>query len=238
MSTLVVTGGSRGIGAAICARALDDGYEVIALDRDAPADGRVAFHPIDLTDRDALARLAAELAGRHTVTHLVHNAGVIRPALLPDVELADLDYLTELHLGAAITLAKAFLPAMKAAGHGRIVNVSSRAALGLETRTNYSATKAALIGMTRTWALELGADGITCNAVAPGPVVTDMFDELVPDDDAVRHRIASGIPVRRLGHADDIAHAVAFLLDPRSSFITGQTLFVCGGASIGSLSLS
>ena len=238
MGTLVVTGGSRGIGSAIAQRALADGFEVVVLDRLAPIDERVHFYEIDLSDRAAVAALAAGIAERHAVTHFVHNAGVIRPALLDQVELVDLDYLTELHLAAPIALMQAFLPAMRAEGHGRIVHVSSRAALGLETRSVYSATKAALIGLTRTWALELGPEGITVNAVAPGPVVTGMFGELVPDDPELRARIASGIPVRRLGMPEDIAHAVAFLLDARSGFVNGQTLFVCGGASVGTLSFS
>ena len=114
----------------------------------------------------------------------MHNAGVIRPALLADASAADLAALSRLHLGAALMLVQAALPAMRAARYGRIVLISSRAVLGLATRTAYAATKAGLIGMARTWALELGPDGITVNAVAPGPIAgTAMFHDVLPPGD-------------------------------------------------------
>ncbi len=109
--------------------------------------------------------------------------------------------------------------------------------LGLVTRTNYAATKAGQIGLVRTWALELAKDGITVNAVAPGPIVTDMFHELVPDGSEQKDRIAESVPVKRLGTAADIGRVVEFLCEPESGFITGQTWYICGGASLGSLAL-
>ena len=110
--------------------------------------------------------------------------------------------------------------------------------MGLATRTAYSATKAGLIGMTRTWALELGPDGITVNAVAPGPIAgTAMFHDVLPPGDPRIDALAQSIPVRRLGQPEDVARVVMFLADPASGFITGQTLFVCGGTSVGSLAL-
>jgi len=129
------------------------------------------------------------------------------------------------------------LPEMKRHGFGRIVIIGSRAMLGLETRTSYSATKAAQIGLVRTWAMELGLHGITVNAIAPGPIVTDMFTAVVPEDSDKAARIAAGLPVKRLGRPDDVARAAMFLAAPENGFITGQCLFVCGGASLGSLSL-
>jgi NAD(P)-dependent dehydrogenase (short-subunit alcohol dehydrogenase family) len=126
---------------------------------------------------------------------------------------------------------------MKEQGFGRIVIIGSRAMLGLETRTSYSATKAAQIGLVRTWAMELGQHGITVNAVAPGPIVTDMFTEVVPEDSDKAGQIADGLPVKRLGRPDDVARAVMFLVSPDNGFVTGQCLFVCGGASLGSLAL-
>ena len=127
---------------------------------------------------------------------------------------------------------------MRAENYGRIVLISSRAALGLATRTAYSATKAGLIGMARTWALELAPDGITVNAIAPGPIAgTAMFHDVLPDGDPRIDALARSIPVRRLGQPEDVARAVLFLADRNSGFITGQTLFVCGGTSVGSLAL-
>ena len=113
--------------------------------------------------------------------------------------------------------------------------VSSRAALGLPTRTAYSATKSAMFGMARTWALELGADGITSNVVAPGPIVTDMFHEVIPREQAALDATAAKIPVGRVGHPDDVARAVMFFVAPENGFVTGQSLYVCGGTSVGSI---
>jgi NAD(P)-dependent dehydrogenase (short-subunit alcohol dehydrogenase family) len=192
---------------------------------------------VDLTDAAATQAAAAEIAERHGVTTLVHNAGVIRPALLPDVKLEDVHALVDLHLGAAITLTQACLPAMKAAGFGRVVLVSSRAVLGLPTRTSYSATKAGMLGIARTWALELAPLGITVNVVAPGPIETDNFYSVIPRGSAQVEKIANAIPVRRLGQADDVARAVLFFADREAGFVTGQVLYVCGGTSVGTLTL-
>ncbi|WP_321396222.1 SDR family NAD(P)-dependent oxidoreductase [Emcibacter sp.] len=235
----VVTGGSAGIGAAISRHLLDAGYDVISLARGKPDfdHKHLAYREVDLADPDATKEVAGELAKEFQITSLVNNAGVIRPSLIEEVRLEDLDYLTNLHLGAAITLTQAFLPAMKNAGFGRIVNMSSRAVVGLPTRTSYAGTKAAIISMTRTWAMELGRHGITVNAIAPGPIVTDMFTDVIPEESDQARALADSIPVKRLGNVDDIAEATLFFLKPSSSFITGQTLFVCGGSSLGSISL-
>jgi len=233
----VVTGGSAGIGRAICETLLDEGQHVVSLDR-APA---MFAHPqltsveVDLTDREATRKVAAAVAATYAPTTLVHNAGVIRPALLADVRLDDLDTLVELHLGAAIQLVQAVLPGMRERRFGRIVLISSRAALGAATRTAYSATKAALLGLARTWALELAADGITVNVVAPGPIRTDMYRAIVPAGSEQDQRLAASIPVGRIGEAGDVARAVAFFAAPANGFVTGQTLFVCGGSSVSSL---
>lgn len=239
MSAAVVTGGSAGIGRAVVERLLSADYEVISLDmRPSPlAHARLHAFKVDLTDREATRRVAEEVVRGHAVTTVIHNAGVIRPALLQDVKLEDLDALVNLHLSAAILLTQAALPAMKAAGYGRVVLVSSRAVLGLATRTVYSATKAAMLGMARTWALELAPQGITVNVVAPGPIKTANFHGIVPEGSPQVERIAQSIPVRRLGQPDDVARAVLFFAHPDAGFVTGQVLYVCGGTSVGSLAL-
>ncbi|MBL0089425.1 MAG: SDR family oxidoreductase [Ideonella sp.] len=237
--TAVVTGGSAGIGRAICEDLLARGHEVVSLARRACDIAHPKLHSIevDLSDRAATAQAVAELVRRFDVTTVVHNAGVIRAALLPEVKLEDLDALVELHLGCAVQLVQAALPAMKRAQFGRVILMSSRAAGGMPTRTSYSATKAGMLGMARTWALELAGDGITVNVVAPGPIRTDMFFDVVPEGSEQERQLAASIPVKRLGESADVARAVAFFADPANGFVTGQVLYVCGGTSVGSLKL-
>jgi NAD(P)-dependent dehydrogenase (short-subunit alcohol dehydrogenase family) len=233
----IVTGGSAGIGASICHHLLDAGWGVVSMSRRATDIDHPKLHSIevDLGDAVATREAALEACARFPVTAVVHNAGAMRPALLPDVKVADLEALTALHLSAPLVLVQAALPEMRRQKFGRIVLVSSRAALGLATRTAYSATKSGMFGMARTWALELGADGVTANVVAPGPVVTDMFHEVVPREQAALDATAAKIPVRRVGTPDDVARAVMFFVAPDNGFVTGQSLYVCGGTSVGSI---
>jgi NAD(P)-dependent dehydrogenase (short-subunit alcohol dehydrogenase family) len=232
----LVTGGSGGIGAAICRQLLDSGIDVVSLARRAPGWRHPKLHAVtvDLMDPEATRRAAAELAGRFRISHVIHNAGALRPDAVEDARLQDLDALVQLHLACPLLLLQAALPGMKVAGFGRIVLLSSRAALGIAGRSAYAATKAGLIGMARSWALELAPHGITVNVVAPGPIAgTAMLNEVVPAGSESEARLAAGIPVRRLGRPEEVARAVMFFAAPESGFITGQTLFVCGGSSVG-----
>jgi NAD(P)-dependent dehydrogenase (short-subunit alcohol dehydrogenase family) len=225
---------------AIVSALLERGYEVISLAR-RPA-GLKSAHlrsvQVDLADVEATRAVAAGIAAREAVTTIVHNAGAILEKPIGEVRAADIDTLTHLHLTAAVTLVQANLAAMRAARFGRIVLISSRAVLGLAKRTAYAATKAGMLGLSRTWALELAPDGITVNVVAPGPIEeTEMFDSAVEKGSARHAALAQSIPVRRLGRPADVARAVLFFTDPEAGFVTGQTLYVCGGASVGSLTL-
>ena len=236
----IVTGGSAGIGATICRHMIDAGYEVVSLARRKPEWSAPALHAVevDLIDASATEQATKSVAKQFAVGTLVHNAGIVCPNLLEDVRQQDLHDLAQLHLGAAILLVQALLPGMRQRRFGRIVLISSRAALGLQTRTTYSATKAGMVGMARTWALELAPAGITVNVVAPGPIQdTEMFRDVMPSGDEREAALARSIPVRRLGRSDDVARAVMFFVDPDNSFVTGQLLYVCGGASVSSFSL-
>lgn len=236
----IVTGGSTGIGAELCRQMLERGYEVISLARRKPpqSHARLRALEVDLFDSTATEQAARQVAAQHQVTHFIHNAGLIRPALLPDVTQDDLAAVTQLHLGAPITIMQAVLPGMRQNRFGRVVLLSSRGALGLQTRTVYSATKAGMIGMARTWALETAADGITVNVVAPGPIAdTEMFRSVIPAESEREKALAAQIPVKRLGRSDDVARAVLFFCDADNGFVTGQTLYVCGGASVGTLTI-
>ncbi len=234
----LVTGASSGIGAATAQAFLEAGYEVVCLSRGRfpTASRRVHNIEVDLSDAGATRQAALEVARRFPLTTVVHNAGAIREKPLAEVTLDDLAALTNLHVAAAISLVQAVLPTMQQRHFGRIVLVSTRAVLGLAKRTVYSATKAGLLGLTRTWALELGEHGITVNTVAPGPIeATRMFHEIIPADSPKLAHIVESIPVKRLGRPEDVARAVMFFAAPDAGFITGQTLFVCGGTSVGSI---
>ena len=234
----LVTGGSSGIGAATVRAFHDAGYHVICLSRGRCdfSSARVHNVEVDLSDAAATQQASRDVAAQFPITTLVHNAGAIREKPLEQVTPDDLEALTQLHLAAAITLVQAALPTMKEQRFGRIVLVSTRAVLGLARRTVYSATKAGLLGLTRTWALELGEHGITVNAVAPGPIeATRMFHEIIPQGSSKLPRITESIPVKRLGRPEDVARAILFFAAPEAGFVTGQTLFVCGGTSVGSI---
>jgi len=233
----LVTGGSSGIGLEIVKQLLAQKIEVVSLDLKPSPEKKARHLAVDLTDPAATAWAAAEIAKKHQVTTLIHNAGTIRPALLPEVKVEDLNALVNLHLSAAVILLQACLPAMKAAGFGRVVLVSSRAVLGLPTRTAYSASKAGMLGMARTWALELAPQGITVNVVAPGPIETDNFHSIIPRGSPQAEKVAEAIPVKRLGQVGDVARAVLFFADRQNGFVTGQVLYVCGGTSVGTLTL-
>ena len=235
----VITGASKGIGATLAKQLLEKGYDVISIDSAAPSISHERFQAIkaDLLDPAAVEQAAGALAAHQGITHLIHNAGLIWPNLLEDATAEDISGLAQLHLGSALRLMQAVLPQMKSGGFGRVVFNSSRAALGVPTRTAYSATKAAMIGMARTWALELAPHGITVNVVAPGPVQTDNFWGIVEKGSEREAALANSIPVGRLGTTKDVANAFLFFCDPASGFVTGQTLYVCGGASIGTLTL-
>jgi 3-oxoacyl-[acyl-carrier protein] reductase len=224
---VLITGGASGIGRATAERCRADGYEAVVIDRE--GDGIRA----DLADPGETAR-ALEVALRGgPITRLVNNVGVVRPGPVEEQGLADLEAVVSLNLRCALQCLQALLPGMKAARFGRVVNMSSRAALGKELRTVYAATKAGLNGMAKVWALELGPYGITANAVGPGPIRTELFDRANPPDSPRTRAIVEAIPVRRVGEPEDVAQAVSFLLDARSGFVTGQVLYVCGGMTVG-----
>jgi NAD(P)-dependent dehydrogenase (short-subunit alcohol dehydrogenase family) len=224
---VLVTGGAAGIGKATVARCRADGFDVVSIDRE--GDGLIA----DLSDPDQTAKALTHALKDGPITRLVNNVGTVRPAPLEEQTLEDFDAVMRLNARCAIQCLQAVLPGMKAAKFGRVVNVSSRAALGKELRTVYAGSKAALQGMAKVWALELGQYGITANAIGPGPINTELFKRVNPADSPRTKAIIESVPVRRLGTPEDVANSVAFFLHKDSGFITGQVLYVCGGMTVG-----
>ena len=234
-TTALVTGASRGIGRAVVQSLIEDGYEVLNFSRTAPAQllpGEI-FESVDLRDPKRAREAAFDWAAKKDILNLVNNAGMIHVGKIEDITLEQIDDMMSLNMIAPLIMVQAVLPAMRAAKYGRIVNIGSRAGLGKAGRTIYGGTKAGLAGMTRTWALETAADGITVNAIAPGPVATELFLDSNPPDLPQTKKIAASIPVGRFGEPEEIAHAVKMFLDRKAGFITGQLLYVCGGLSVG-----
>lgn len=231
----VVTGGARNIGAAIARRLHDDGYRVVVLDIEDPEDEtfRADARRVDLSDRAAAEAALAAIAADLPVGVLVNNVGIVRPALFDAVQVDDFDRVMHLNTRTALIAARALVPGMRARGAGRIVFNTSRVTLGKAARTLYSASKGAAQSMARTWALELARDGITVNCVAPGPIATSVFWQNNPPEAPATRAITDAVPVGRMGTPEDVANAVSFFCDPRASFVTGQTLFVCGGVTVG-----
>jgi NAD(P)-dependent dehydrogenase (short-subunit alcohol dehydrogenase family) len=230
--TFLITGATKGIGRALSDRLIRDGHRVVGLARE-KTDFPGELVSVDLADRSATADVLRELTARYEFDGVVNNVGLVRPQYLGEIELADMDDVFAVNLHPAVQTVQAILPGMRSRGWGRIVNVSSLTVLGVVQRTAYAAAKAALVSFARSWALELAETGITVNAVAPGPTETELFRKNSPAGSEGERRFLSLVPIKRFGKPDEIAAAIAFLLSEDAGFITGQTLFVDGGASIG-----
>ena len=232
--TTLITGGGSGIGATLTKNLIAKGEVVITLGLDLPnwKHNNLISYQADLTDTEQTNEAAQLISSSHKINNIVHNAGMILPNLLPKVKTDDILTLSHLHLAAPIALTQAILPNMINDKNGRIVFISSRASMGMPTRSAYAATKAGIHGLAKTWALELAENNITVTVIAPGPVLTQNFWDLVPKDSELQQEISDNIPVGRIGTTGDIANAVEFFLDEKASFVTGQVLYVCGGTSL------
>lgn len=230
----LVTGGANGIGRSICDFLEDKGFDVVILDKVSPESSFTGkYFQTDFNDETQTESSLLDALKDGPITRLINNVGVVKPALLDNSNVNDFHEVMKVNVLAAVLAARALLPGMKSESFGRIVNISSRTVLGKPLRTNYAASKGALVSLARTWALELSQDGITANVVCPGPIATELYRLANPSDSPRTKASLSNIPVGRIGEPEDIARAVMFFLDTSSSFVTGQTLHVCGGTSVG-----
>jgi NAD(P)-dependent dehydrogenase (short-subunit alcohol dehydrogenase family) len=222
-----VTGTSSGIGMAIADALLQAGWRVTGLDVAPPALRHDAFAPAAVDLRDgAAAEAAARAAG--PVNALVHAAGVLRVGRLGAMVPDDAQLMWQLHVSALSRLADVLVPAMAQAGDGRVVIIGSRVARGMAGRSQYAASKAALVALARSWAAEVVSRGVTVNVVSPAATQTAMLDD--PARQAASPKLP---PLGRLIQPAEIAALVAYLLSPAAAAITGQDIQICGGASLG-----
>jgi len=236
----LVTGAARGIGRAISERLASDGALVVCGDvldcsetvaSIESAAGRAESVALDVTNAETASAVIADIHSRHErLDILVNNAGITRDQLLVRMKAEDWRRVLDINLDGVFTVTQPVAKIMMRQRSGRIVSVASVVGLmGNAGQTNYAASKAGLIGFTRSLARELGARNVTVNAVAPGFIETAMTDEL---SDAQREELSKNLVIPRLGTTDDIAAAVAFLSSPEASYITGVVLNVSGGLYI------
>lgn len=243
--TALVTGGAGGIGEAIVRRLASDGVGVGIFDLDAAAAERLAETIVagggvawsfgcDVADPVSISQTVERFLGAEgRIDTLVNNAGILTPEkALADVSVDEFDRILRVNLRSQFLMSQAVVPSMIANGHGRIVNVASRSWLGGSGIGAYAASKGGVLSLTRSLALELGVHGITCNAVSPSSVDTPMFRAMDVDQQEADLRKAALNPIPRLGKVEDIAQAVAFFCAAESGFITGQHLYVSGGADL------
>lgn len=230
--TVLITGASRGIGRSTSQLLSERGFHVVGVARkkiDAfPGD----LFACDLSDVDETDELLETIKGRYSIDAIVNNVGVAHPEPLGSISLANLYECYELNVRSAVQITQSLIEGMKERKWGRIVNIASRAILGVRDRTSYAAAKSALIGCTRTWAIELASFGITVNAVAPGATETELFRQKHKAGSEEEKHVLASIPLGRIGKPKEIAATIAFFLSEDAAFITGQTLHVDGGGSL------
>jgi 3-oxoacyl-[acyl-carrier protein] reductase len=231
----LVTGAARNIGRAIATRLKADGQNILMLDVLDPEDPSLGeFRRTDLSSStDTAQAMAWAMGDGRRITRVVNCAGIVAPNRIENVKTEDFERTMAINVRSYIEVMQAVVPQMKEAGFGRVVNIASRAALGFANLTTYAASKAAVVGLTKTWAQELAANGITVNAIGPGPIETDMLTAAHDTKSEQWKAYVKSVPVGRLGKPEDIANGVSFFLDDRASFVTGQVLFICGGMTVG-----
>tara|TARA_B110000971_G_C19959398_1_gene477217 strand:+ start:489 stop:1199 length:711 start_codon:yes stop_codon:yes gene_type:complete len=232
MKTVIITGASRGIGLAT-AKLISKKFQVIGVSRKKAKKFPGKFYECDLSNSSEINKLIKEIKKNYNIYGIVNNAGASFGQSIKEFDLETFEKSINLNLKATVHLSKGFVDQMIKNKIGRIINVASRAVLGRENRTSYSAAKAGLYGFSRTWALELAKRNITVNIISPGPILTELQRKNNNQTKKYKKEFLQQNPMGRFGKPEEVAHAIDFFLSEKSSFITGQSLYVCGGMSIG-----
>jgi 3-oxoacyl-[acyl-carrier protein] reductase len=242
----VITGGAKGIGLGISRELAQAGCRIVLWDFDEAALGQasqllsdegadVSTSLVDVSSVEQVEATVAQLIASHgRIDILVNNAGIGGDKLVSKMDLGFWNRVIEINLNSQFICSKAVLASMAANGFGRIINISSRAWLGNRGQAAYSASKGAVVSLTRSLALEYARKNITVNAIAPGIVETPLFATLTEE---VRQGLHKSVPMQRIGQPEDIGRAVRFFAEPGASYVTGQLLYVCGGRSLSSTSV-
>jgi len=235
----LVTGAAKGIGKAIVARLHEEGYFIIAVDLD-EANGKkltvefgesTEFIKVDISKQKEVINLFEQIIKKYKrLDVLINNAGIIKDNMIWNMPEEDFNNVLEINLKGTWLMCKEGAKVMKEQKSGRIVNIASRAWLGNRGQSNYSASKAGVVAITRVLALELGKYNVCVNAIAPGLIDTPLTEKL---DKEVLQKLIEAQPTKTMGKPEDVANAVAFLASEKTNFITGQTIYVDGGKSIG-----
>lgn len=235
----IITGAAKGIGKAIAERMVNDNYTTILVDVDTANGEELAkvlgssakFIPCDISNEKDVSSLFKSVTDEFgSVDVIVNNAGIIRDNVIWKMPEEDFDKVVDVNLKGTWLMCKVAGTLMREQKRGRIINIASRAWLGNRGQSNYSASKAGVVGLTRVLALELGKYGVLVNAIAPGLIDTPLT-QMLPAD--VQEKLIEAQPTKSMGQPEDIANAVAFLSNKNTQFITGQTIYVDGGKSIG-----
>ena len=235
----LVTGAIKGIGRAISMKLIHEGFFVVLVDLDdnsgkvmeAELNGQAVFYKCNIAEEQEVKKLFETVLSHYKqVDLLVNNAGIIKDNMIWNMPATDFDQVININLKGTWLMCKEVAVIMKQQNKGRIVNIASRAWLGNKGQSNYSASKAGIVGLTRVLALELGKYNVSVNAIAPGLIDTPLTQALKKE---VLEQLIQAQPGKNIGQPQDIANAVAFLGSYKTQFITGQTLYVDGGKSIG-----
>lgn len=234
MKKIIVTGATKGIGLAICELLSASNYEVIGIARHEIKNFPGRLFLCDLTDSQITKDVLLEIKNlyHNQIVGIVNNVGIVLPQPLEEVDLDSLYSVFDLNVRTALQTTQTFIESMKVNGYGRIINIGSRAIFGVKNRSSYAAAKSALIGLTKTWALELAPYQITVNTISPGPIDTELFRISRPIGSEAEKQVLDAIPLGRIGQPKDIATMVRFILSEDAGFITGQNICVDGGSSL------